>query len=113
MSKQARKVHNKLVRDKIPEYLENKGIKAEIRVLDSVEYDAALAAKQAEEFNEQRSAKTLSEAAEEFADELEVLRARIAFVGLSLEEIEEIRVKKYKERGGFTERILLIETYEG
>ena len=44
---------------------------------------------------------------EEMADILEVLQAICAAKGYSLEELETVREKKAKERGGFKTKIFL------
>lgn len=105
-------VHNKLVRDRIPEILSADGIVCRARILSEAKYDKALAEKQLEEFAEQRAAKTSTEQAEEFADELEVLLARINFAGFDFNHIEAIRKRKQQERGGFAKRLFLIHTIE-
>ena len=44
---------------------------------------------------------------EELADLLEVIRAVALARGSSMEEVEQIRIKKAEKRGGFEKRILL------
>ena len=46
---------------------------------------------------------------EELADLCEVIRAVAAARGSSIGEVEAIRARKARERGGFAERILLID----
>lgn len=99
-------VYNKLVRDKIPEIIEQNGGKAEIRVLSDEEYRAYLEAKLDEEAGEYHREKN----AEELADILEVVYALAASIGCSKEELLELYQKKHDARGGFEKRILLISS---
>ena len=98
-------IYNKLVRDKIPEIIEDNGGKAEIRILSDEEYRIFLEAKLDEEVGEYHRDKT----AEELADILEVVYALAASIGCSQEELQTIYQKKHEERGGF-DRKLLLET---
>lgn len=97
------KVHNKIVRDRIPEIIEKAGKTCVTHVLSDEEYIAALETKLNEEVAEYQVDKNL----EEMADVLEVLQAICLARGYSLDELEEMRVKKSKERGGFKEIIFL------
>ena len=97
------KIYNKLVRDKIPEMIEADGKICKTRILSEEEYIAALEEKLNEEVAEYQADKSL----EEMADVLEVLHAICVARGYSLDDLEEVRVKKAEERGGFWERIFL------
>lgn len=97
------KIYNKLVRDKIPEIIEADGKICKTRILSEEEYIPALEAKLNEEVAEYQADKSL----EEMADVLEVLHAICVARGYSLDDLEEVRVKKAEERGGFWERIFL------
>ena len=101
------KVYNKLVRDKIPEIIEDDGRSCKTRILSNDEYIAALEAKLNEEVVKYQTDKNL----EEMADVLEVLQAICLARGYTLEELEELRAKKADKRGGFAKRIFL-ETVE-
>ncbi len=94
---------NKLVRDKIPEIIENTDKSCVTHVLNDEEYIAALEVKLNEEVTEYQNDKSL----EEMADVLEVLQALCIARGYSLEELETVRAKKVNERGGFEKRIFL------
>lgn len=100
--------YDKLVRDKIPQVLDAKGIKSVTHRVEGDEYFARLVAKLREEVEE--FAKDTKE--EEIADIMEVLNAVILAKGFSKEKIEEIRKKKLGERGGFSEKIILEQTEE-
>ena len=97
-------VYNKLVRDKIPQIIERQGKTARIRILDDAEYTLHLEQKLDEEVGEYHKDKTL----EELADILEVVYALAENLGCSKEDLINAYQKKHNERGGFSERILLI-----
>lgn len=98
-----RKVHNKLVRNRIPEIVQKAGKQPVTRVLTQEEYLQALDTKLGEEVAEYQADKSL----EEMADVLEVLQAICVARGFTLEQLEQERAKKAQERGGFQERIFL------
>ena len=98
-----KKTYNKLVRDLIPEIIEASGKKCSIEILDDEEYLKAIDAKLDEELAEYHKDKNI----EELADLLEVIYAATLARGYSLEELENIRLSKVKERGAFKNRILL------
>ena len=97
------KTHNKLVRDKIPEIIQNTGKTCATHILSKNEYIASLDMKLQEEVAEYLEDKNL----EELADVVEVLRAICIARGYTLEELEKMRAKKADERGGFEKRIYL------
>ena len=49
---------------------------------------------------------------EELADLLEVIRAAAVAHGYTLEQLEQVRSQKEKERGAFAKRLLLIDVEE-
>jgi len=99
--------HNKLVRDKIPDIIENSGRKAKYHILSEEEYLAALDEKLFEEVHEYQADKSL----EEMADVLEVLYAICKARGYSIEELEGKRVEKLIHRGGFDKKVFLEYSY--
>ena len=101
--------YNKLVRDRIPEVIERTGKSFNTRILSQEEYIKELKKKSYEELEEYMSAETNEEALEELADLLEILHAFAAVHGSSIHEVEEIRKKKAEKRGGFQERIFLVD----
>lgn len=96
-------IHNKLVRDKIPEIIENTGKTAYCHTLTEEEYLSELDKKLNEECAEYQADKSL----EELADMLEVMYAIAEARGYSLEELENVRAEKAIKRGGFKDRIFL------
>ena len=93
--------YNKLVRDKIPAILDKKGVSYEKRIASVEEYKTELIKKLGEEAVEFSEAGDV----EEFADVLEVVEALKKLP--EYKTVEEIRIKKREERGGFDERIIL------
>jgi predicted house-cleaning noncanonical NTP pyrophosphatase (MazG superfamily) len=100
------KKHNKLVRDKIPEHISNKGGNPIYHIADEKEYWEKLKEKLLEEVDEFRS----DESAEEFADLLEVIDAIAEYKDFDRKEIEKIRDVKAEERGRFKNRVILDES---
>ena len=100
------KKFNKLVRDKIPDIIRSDGKCPSTEILSGNEYFSALKQKLIEETKEFHE----SEALEELADILEVVYSLSSCLGADPNKLEEIRHKKKLERGGFSERIFLIET---
>ena len=96
-------LHNKLVRDRIPEIIRASGKSCVTRVLDDVEYIAALDLKLQEELNEYLADGDL----EELADLLEVMMAAAKARGHDFSEVEAIRREKTAKRGGFDQRLFL------
>lgn len=102
-------IYNKLVRDRIPEIIERTGKHCSTKVLNHDEYIKELKKKSQEELEEYIKAESNEEALEELADLLEVIHALSKYHGASIEQVEEIRLQKAKERGGFLGKIFLIE----
>lgn len=93
--------YNKLVRDKIPEILDKKGISYEKRIASETEYKTELIKKLSEECAEFAEAGDVGE----LADVLEVVDAL-----KNLPEYSAVRAeqeKKRAERGGFDQKIIL------
>ena len=101
-------VYNKLVRDKIPEIIENDGKTCTCSILSDEEYLKKLDEKLGEELAEYQESKSM----EELADLLEVMHAVAAARGSSMEEVEKIRQEKARKRGGFEKKILLEKVVE-
>ncbi len=93
--------YNKLVRDKIPEILDAKGVQYEKRTASPEEYKAELIKKLAEEIKEFEEAGS----PEELADVIEVVEALKRLPEFS--EVEKIRIQKLEDRGGFDQKIIL------
>ncbi|TSC76907.1 MAG: hypothetical protein G01um101431_90 [Parcubacteria group bacterium Gr01-1014_31] len=100
--------YNKLIRDRIPEIIAEKGEKAKIRTLTDEEFAVALAAKLVEEANEVvKAGGDSAELVKEIGDVLEVIDAIVTHFGLDRAEIERVKTNRLAERGGFSKKILL------
>jgi predicted house-cleaning noncanonical NTP pyrophosphatase (MazG superfamily) len=102
-------VYNKLVRDLIPKIIEKDNKKFSTRILRDDEYIKALKEKSFEELQEYIDAKNDEDAVEELADLLEIVHSLAECHGASIDKVEEIRKQKAEKRGGFKEKIFLIE----
>ncbi len=100
--------HEKLVRDLIPQIIEESGHEAITRVLDDEEYFQALKDKLLEEVEEYIE----SEDPDELADVIEIIRALVNYHSMTYNDLENTRETKLQERGGFTSRIFLEEVIE-
>lgn len=101
-------IFNKLVRDKIPEIIENDNRIPKLRILGDDEYKLELLKKLVEESNEVLEAKeSKKDLIKELGDLLEVLDSTIKAFNLSLEEILILKDKRKQERGGFDKKIFL------
>lgn len=101
-------IYNKLVRDKIPNIIEQNGETCHFKTLNQVTFTIELQRKLKEEVNEYLESKNGREAMEELADILEVIHSLAETHDKSFEDIEKLRQLKLKERGGFKEKYYLI-----
>ncbi|CAM4306906.1 nucleoside triphosphate pyrophosphohydrolase [Bacillus paranthracis] len=101
--------YNKLIRNKIPQIIKANGKTPTTRILSQDEYIKEICNKTEEELIEYLEADTKEHKLEELSDLLELLNALAEHEGTTLEEINRIRKKKAEERGGFSDRIFLIE----
>jgi len=99
-------VYNKAIRDKIPEIIKKSGYDYNIKKLSDTEFLAQLEKKLGEELEEYNQSKSV----EELADILEVICRISELKGTSKEQLDELRVKKAKDRGVFKENLFLIDT---
>ena len=92
--------YNKLVRDKIPEYIKSKGGKPLTHIADDSEYWQKLKEKLQEEVSEFLQTETI----EEMADILEVFDAVCDFKKFGKNELQKVKDKKAEERGKFNKK---------
>ncbi len=102
-------VYNKLVRDRIPEIIEMSGKVFTTRILEEDDYLIEINKKMHEELAEYEEATSNEDSVEELADLLELIYAAANTYGTTIEELEKIRIHKAKIRGGFEERIFLVD----
>ena len=105
------RVYNKLVRDKIPNIIKEKGETPVIKVLDEINYKKELEKKLYEEYKEVMEA-IGDDRVEELADMLEVIRELASLENKNLNDIIALADKKYEKRGAFEEKIFLEKVIE-
>lgn len=105
------KIFNKLVRDNIPNIIENNNEVAITKILTDEEFKVELLKKLKEECKEVNDSKTSNELLEELADVLEILRTLSMLENKTLEDIINIADEKKQKRGGFDKKIFLEKTY--
>jgi predicted house-cleaning noncanonical NTP pyrophosphatase (MazG superfamily) len=93
----------KLVRDKIPQIIEEDGKTCEYHIAGSDEYRTRLYEKMREELDEFVDTPCYEEA----ADMYEVLRGICLSHALSMEVVENVAMEKRSKRGAFHDRIVL------
>ena len=94
----------KLVRDKIPQIIEESGKHVLLKTLSDKEYEIFLERKLDEEVNEYHESKD----PEELADILEVIIALAKIKGLDFSDLVDLKTQKANEKGDFSKRIFLI-----
>lgn len=100
--------YNKLVRDKIPEIIINRGAIPVTHIAEDEEYRKKLRKKLVEESREYHK----NGKVEELADILEVIYTICELKGIGIKDLEDIRMKKRVERGGFEKKIILDKVKE-
>ncbi len=103
-----KKEYKKLVRDRIPEIIQEAGRDCEIETLSDIQYRFALRDKLIEEALEVTAALNQEDLIRELADLSEVIEAIIKESGISKEVILAEQKKRRNERGGFENRTKLI-----
>jgi predicted house-cleaning noncanonical NTP pyrophosphatase (MazG superfamily) len=99
-------IYNKLVRDRIPEVIESTGGSYEVRMLSDEEFVEYLHSKLNEEFQEYQEYRNVTE----LADFLEIIYVIAVNQGLTIDRLEQLRLRKRPELGGFDRKLLLIST---
>jgi len=100
------KIYNKLVRDRIPTIINASGGECEFRVATTEEMSDLLLEKLREEVEELIE----NPNTEEIAVVLEVLETIAKVKNISLEDIRLVKVNKKRNRGGFKNKIVLLQT---
>jgi len=104
--------YNKLVRDRIPEIIQNSGKRFSVEIMTEPEYRQALLEKLVEEAMEARQA-SAEEFVTEIADLQEVIAAILNVWQISPELVWQVQCKRQVERGGFEQRLKLLWTEDG
>ncbi|MFB2898565.1 nucleotide pyrophosphohydrolase [Aerosakkonemataceae cyanobacterium BLCC-F50] len=104
-----RKEYDKLVRDKIPEIIQQSGLNCETLTLSESEYRQALRQKVVEEAEEVAVADEQN-LITELADIYEVIDAIVETYGINRDLIIAEQIRRRQERGGFQKRIKLLWT---
>lgn len=106
------KVHNKLVRDNIPEILSKRGIEVKVEVIES---DKAVVRPLLHKLIEEAREAAVADDGhflEELADIETVIDALLAVKNLTRQELKLKQELKDKERGRYAKRFFLISTKE-
>ena len=99
-------LHNKAIRDKIPEIISESGKKCNTKQLDDESFLAEIEKKLIEEVNEYTESKDI----EELADLLEVIYRISELRGINSVELDKIRKDKAEKRGKFDSNLFLIDS---
>ena len=93
--------YNKLIRDNNVKLMEDKGCKVTYEILDDKRYGQELDKKLQEEVSEYLADYSV----EEMADVMEVIYAMLDFRGITMEEVEKVRLNKRNFKGAFKNKI--------
>ena len=99
---------NKAIRDKIPEIIQKDGHTCNVQSLSDEKFIIEIEKKLSEEVTEYQNDKN----PEELADILELIYRIAQLKGISKQELEQIRIKKLQDRGGFDKNLFLMDTSE-
>tara|TARA_B110001454_G_C12361768_1_gene284608 strand:+ start:221 stop:535 length:315 start_codon:yes stop_codon:yes gene_type:complete len=99
-------LHNKAIRDKIPEIIEKSGLKFNVKKLSDKDFLEEMEKKLDEEVSEYHESKSV----EEIADIIEVIERIAELRGTSVKELMKIKYEKSEKRGKFEKNFFLIET---
>lgn len=99
--------HTKLVRDKTPEYIKQKGGKPIFHIASEDEYWQKLK----EKFQEEVGSWLKVESNEKMSDIFEVITAILDHKNWTIEQIVEVQRKRREEQGAFKNKIILDESY--
>ena len=102
------KKYDKLVRDKIPQIIEENSKTYSIKMVKGAEKLDYLLKKLFEEVGELNESRNI----EELADVQEVVNSIGKELGISKKDLEEIRKEKNKTRGSFDKGVVLLEVIE-
>lgn len=98
---------NKLVRDNIPEIIQNNNQTPTTRILNNEEYLHYLKLKLIEEANEANNSSSKEELTNEIADILEVIESLLKASDISYDNVMKVKADKAQRNGKFNKRIFL------
>jgi predicted house-cleaning noncanonical NTP pyrophosphatase (MazG superfamily) len=107
-----RRDYNKLVRDRIPEIIQNSGKPCAFETMTEAEFRQALLEKLVEEAQEVHQAAP-EELVAELADIQEVFAAVLAAWQIAPEQVQQVKRQRFAERGGFERQLMLLWTEDG
>ena len=99
-------VHNKLVRDTIPEIIRSNGYEPTIRILNDAEFEVALREKFVEEAKEVKTTTGFG-VLDELADLMELIDVHLKRNGWTRDDLERVQTERRASRGGFELKIFL------
>ncbi|MFC0189309.1 MazG-like family protein [Fictibacillus aquaticus] len=102
-------VFNKLVRDKIPELIEQAGKKGTFRILGKEEFKSELMKKLIDEAKDFQYDNDQENIIDSLAEILETVYTMAESCGIMKEELEEKRNVRIQSRGAFAQRLFLME----
>ncbi len=105
----AKITYNKLIRDRIPEIIEQDGRRYAVEAISTEEYMKALLDKLVEEAKEAQKADN-DHIKTELADILEVIDALLLQQGISRQAVRSEQRQRRSKRGGFEKRLKLLWT---
>lgn len=105
-------IYNKLIRDRILKIIEREGKTYDMEILSKERHEEEIKAKLTEEVQEYQATQNDHDALEELADILELIHAALPLHNATYEQLEEARLTKKENRGGFDKGIYLIEVHE-
>jgi len=103
--------YNKLVRDNIPEIIAADGLSVETRKLTKKEVIEELLKKAVEEAVELSESEGTDEITKEMSDVLEILHSLADRLGITMDEVEQMRQTRAAKRGRFEKGTYLVRTY--
>ncbi|GAB4290076.1 MAG: nucleoside triphosphate pyrophosphohydrolase [Oscillatoriaceae cyanobacterium] len=104
-----RQEYHKLIRDNIPDIIRQQQVNFATKILSEEQYRQALRQKLLEEAAEAATAND-ENLVMELADLAEVIDALMAVYGISPEAVQATQNQRHQERGGFTQRLMLLWT---
>ncbi len=107
--------YNKLVRDRIPEIIEQSGKSCKLSTLSAERFLAELKRKLLEEATEAQNTSNDEDLLRELADVLEVITTLAEATGIGMAAVEDTMLERAAERGRFEKRLFLhwVDEHEG